>query len=354
MLILVFEYYVLKTGFFFQAFNYFRIFIICCCIFLLVYFIRNYSPIVKFIFWGASFFLLGGLVALVTSVLGSMDNSSFVPIDFMRLGSTIEILIFALGLGYQVKQTEQEKVETQNLLIEELQENERLQTQLQDQLQQELSTAQQEKQIAQLELQLLRTRMNPHFVFNSLNALKRFVLENKTAAASKYLHHFSTLLRQILINSSKKQITLKEEISTLTNYLQLEKNRLNEHFDFHFHIDDSIDTEYTMIPPMLLQPYVENAIWHGVRHLENKKGIIEISFKQASEKVLISIEDNGIGRSKSEVMNQKIRPDHQSQASQIIENQLQLFQIYDDLLLDINIIDKPNHTGTIVEILIKE
>jgi len=70
--------------------------------------------------------------------------------------------------------------------------------------------------------------------------------------------------------------------------------------------------------------------------------------------VLISIEDNGIGRSKSEVMNQKIRPDHQSQASQIIENQLQLSQIYDDLLLDINIIDKPNHTGTIVEILIKE
>lgn len=146
------------------------------------------------------------------------------------------------------------------------------------------------------ELQALRSQMNPHFIFNTLNSIQNFISKNESKDASIYLSKFAKLMRATLANTKRQRISLKDEIETLTLYLELEQLRLNNKFSYEILVDETIDTQYEQIPSMLIQPYVENAIWHGISHKEGN-GIIRIQFLPENEHLLkCVVEDNGIGR----------------------------------------------------------
>ncbi len=150
-----------------------------------------------------------------------------------------------------------------------------------------------------LALKSLRSQMNPHFIFNALNSVNSFIAVNDERTANKYLTDFSLLMRSVLENSEEDFIPLEKEIELLELYVKLEHFRFKDKFDYKITIDENIKLNEFVIPPMLLQPYVENAVWHGLRYKE-EKGLLEINFQQInSETIKISIIDDGIGRSKS-------------------------------------------------------
>ena len=156
------------------------------------------------------------------------------------------------------------------------------------------------KMLAQLETRLLRSQMNPHFIFNSLNSIQKYIWENKEEDAAEYLARFAKLIRAILENSRKEFITLKEELEVLKLYVDLEHRRSNGKFDYHIRVPDDLKLEELMLPPLLLQPYVENAIWHGV----NKKaghGHIDIHIRREEDLLKITIDDDGVGRQRNAV-----------------------------------------------------
>ncbi len=153
-----------------------------------------------------------------------------------------------------------------------------------------------------LALKSLRSQMNPHFIFNALNSVNSFIATNDERAANKYLSEFSQLMRAVLENSEEDFIPLSKEIELLELYVKLEHFRFQDKFDYTFNVDPEIDREEYLIPPMLLQPYVENSVWHGLRYKE-EKGQLIISFQQQDpETVLITIQDDGIGRDKSKAL----------------------------------------------------
>lgn len=146
----------------------------------------------------------------------------------------------------------------------------------------------------ELEQKLLRSQMNPHFIFNSLGAIQNFMMKNEGRKAAFYLSSFSSLMRSILKNSREELISLHEEMQTLENYLNLHQLRLGEKLTFTVTISEDLDAESTFLPPMLIQPFVENAILHGIEKLE-ENGRIEIAFREEKNQLKITIEDNGPG-----------------------------------------------------------
>lgn len=158
-----------------------------------------------------------------------------------------------------------------------------------------------------LALKSLRTQMNPHFIFNALNSVNSFIASRDERAANKYLSEFSQLMRAVLENSEEDFIPLAKEIELLELYVKLEHFRFQDKFDYSVTVDESLKLDDFVIPPMLLQPYVENAVWHGLRYKE-EKGSLDIDFvQQDSETVTITITDDGIGRKKSK----ELKTDHQ-------------------------------------------
>lgn len=150
-----------------------------------------------------------------------------------------------------------------------------------------------------LALKSLRSQMNPHFIFNALNSVNNYIAKNDERSANRYLGEFSTLMRSVLENSEEDFIPLAKELELLRLYLKLEHSRFPEKFDYGIDIGETTNVDAFQIPPMLLQPYIENAIWHGLRYKE-EKGFLHIDLKQAGKNVLvITISDNGIGRSRS-------------------------------------------------------
>lgn len=151
-----------------------------------------------------------------------------------------------------------------------------------------------EKRISEVEMNALRSQMNPHFIFNSLHAINKYVLDNDKLKASDYLSKFSKLMRMILENSREQEVTLQKDLEALKLYMQLETLRFQNRFQFIITTSESIDTENTLIAPLLIQPFVENAILHGIREKEN--GLIKIEITRVGNFLNCIIEDNGIGR----------------------------------------------------------
>lgn len=146
------------------------------------------------------------------------------------------------------------------------------------------------------EMQALRSQMNPHFMFNTLNSINSFIIEHKIDEASEYLTTFSKLMRNILDNSKHTAISLDKELDTLKLYLNLEAARLEHCFDYRIKFNKDVHPESLRVPPLILQPFAENAIWHGLRNKEGK-GLLEVLIEQRNESILhITIKDNGIGR----------------------------------------------------------
>jgi ligand-binding sensor domain-containing protein/uncharacterized membrane-anchored protein YhcB (DUF1043 family) len=214
-----------------------------------------------------------------------------------------------------------------------------------------------EKQIFELEQKALRLQMNPHFIFNSLNAIQNFVLANDTDKAVNYLAKFSHLMRMILANSTAALITLKDELKALTYYIDLEKLRFDDRFDYVITRDPSIDEEFVEIPPMLFQPYVENAIIHGLVN-SKKHGSLEISIKRLdSVTMLCSIKDNGIGREKAIEIRNKSGIKRQPKGMMITQERIEIFNKQNRKNFSVRITDlKDEHgdaAGTLVEFTIQ-
>ncbi|OCB69696.1 tetratricopeptide repeat-containing sensor histidine kinase [Flavobacterium piscis] len=160
----------------------------------------------------------------------------------------------------------------------------------------------------EIALQSLRREMNPHFIFNSLNSVNQFISENKELEANKYLTSYSNLMRNMMENSNKDFISLDKEVEQLKKYLDLEHLRFQDKFDFKITVDETLDTERVFVPNMIIQPHLENAIWHGLRYLD-KKGFLKLQFRFVDGKIVVIIDDNGIGLTKSQelkTINQKV------------------------------------------------
>ena len=150
-------------------------------------------------------------------------------------------------------------------------------------------------EITDTEMKALRAQMNPHFIFNSLNSISDYIAKSKTELADEYLTKFAKLMRLVLENSEKREVSLSEDLKALELYMQLEALRLNDKFTYIIKVDDIIDKENTMVPPLILQPFVENSIWHGIAKKQGD-GNISIHIKKEGEMVNCIVEDNGIGR----------------------------------------------------------
>lgn len=201
--------------------------------------------------------------------------------------------------------------------------------------------------------QALSSQMNPHFIFNSLNSIQHFILQNDIRTSNKYLSKFSHLMRATLNNSQHTAIPLHDEINSLTLYLELESLRFKEKFEFSIEVDSSVNTLEIKIPTLLIQPYVENSIWHGLMHKEGQ-GKIRINIVKRENSLICVIEDNGIGREKAmEIKRNKIET-HQSLGTKITEKRLELINsLYkqDMKIIYTDLTDSDGHAnGTKVEI----
>ncbi len=208
------------------------------------------------------------------------------------------------------------------------------------------------RQLLEIELKALRAQMNPHFIFNSLNSIQAFILkENKTEAAD-YLQKFSKLIRMILDNSQKTSNTIEEEAEILSLYMDLEKLRLKNKFDFEIKISGDLDPTFTEIPSMVLQPLVENSIWHGLMN-STQKGALKIEFIKEKNKLICMVEDNGIGRNRSKELKDENRKSHESKGIKLIEARLRAWSQEKGLQYTFKISDNPEQgTGTRTEITI--
>ena len=163
-----------------------------------------------------------------------------------------------------------------------------------------------------METAALRAQMNPHFIFNCLNSIKLYTLENDSVGAADYLTKFSRLIRLVLENSQAEKISLQVELETLQLYVDMEAMRFKNKFTFTIRMEDDIDPEYIDVPPLLIQPYVENAIWHGLMQKEGN-GIVELFLELSdSQQLRIEITDDGIGRTKAAEYKTKSATRHKS------------------------------------------
>jgi len=172
-----------------------------------------------------------------------------------------------------------------------------------------------------LEQKLLRSQLNPHFIFNSLTNIQNFILNEKPEKASIYLSKFAMLVRNILDNSVEEYVVLEKEINTIENYLELQKIRFSGKFDYRVDIEDEIDTDALKIPPMLAQPFIENAIEHGIKHRETP-GHIDIRFSLKDHALIFEVEDDGIGRQKASEIRILKDPEHKSMATSLTRERL--------------------------------
>jgi len=177
--------------------------------------------------------------------------------------------------------------------------------------------------ISELEMQALRAQMNPHFIFNCLNSINRFILKNETEAASGYLTKFSRLIRMVLTHSKKAFISLEDELEMLKLYLDMERLRFKDAFDYSITFKNSVDAGNVFVPPLLLQPFAENAIWHGLMHKEGH-GHLEIELRIDKKILTCTITDDGVGRNKAAEIKNRSSEKQKSMGLQITSDRLTL------------------------------
>lgn len=204
----------------------------------------------------------------------------------------------------------------------------------------------------QIKLQSLRAQMNPHFIFNSLNSVNNFISKNDERSANKYLSDFSRLMRTVLSNSDQDFVSLGTEVDTMRIYLELEHFRFGEKFDYQLEIADDIDPEIIRVPPMLIQPYIENAIWHGLRYKEDK-GILNVRIFTENNLLYCTVKDNGIGRKKSAELKTNHQKTYQSTGIKNTKERIDLLNKMHGTRLSVSILDleeNGNAAGTLVKI----
>ncbi|WP_294312091.1 histidine kinase [uncultured Chryseobacterium sp.] len=201
-------------------------------------------------------------------------------------------------------------------------------------------------------LQSLRREMNPHFIFNSLNSVNHFIATNNELEANQYLTRFSKLMRGVMENSTEDFIPFQQELDLLQNYLALEKTRFADKFDYEIEVDENLNTQSLKVPGMLVQTFLENAIWHGLRY-RTTKGFLTLHFEKEDQNLKITIQDNGIGIEESK----KQKTEHQkARKGRGMKNTLERIALLNDLYhqdIQCKITDKKNAQGVAVEITYK-
>jgi LytS/YehU family sensor histidine kinase len=225
-----------------------------------------------------------------------------------------------------------------------------------ERLESERTKAELQQRAAELEMQALRAQMNPHFIFNCLNAINGFILTNDSETAADYLTKFSRLIRMVLNNSQKKLISLEQELETLDLYLYMEHLRFTNNFHYQINCDDSIDALSIFIPPMLFQPFAENAIWHGLLHKEGN-GELLINLHLEKDIIHCTITDDGVGRKKAAMLKSKSVEKNKSMGLQITKNRIALLNqdLNSETFFEIQDLEDEygNATGTKVNLKIK-
>ncbi len=197
------------------------------------------------------------------------------------------------------------------------------------------------KQIVESDMKVMRLQMNPHFIFNSLNSIREYISKNNSAAAEDYLNKFARIMRQTLENSTYKEIPLAEDIKNLDLYMSMESLRMNKKFTYEIIIENDIDKDITLVPPMILQPYVENSIWHGIAKKEGV-GKIVVMIKKRGEMLQLSVEDDGIGRQ------QASKSEKKSLGMQITQGRIDIINKLKNSNATVKLFDQ--QTGTKVEL----
>lgn len=188
-----------------------------------------------------------------------------------------------------------------------------LQKKINLQLAEERKQSEYNKALAEMEVKSLRAQMNPHFLFNSLNSIRNYIIKNESQLASDYLANFASLMRKILDASQQSSLSVEEEIEMLKLYMDLERLRFSNKFNFVIHLHDNLDISNIQIPTMTIQPFIENAIWHGLLPKESNDGMLSLHFKANTsnqDEVICEVHDNGIGRQASELGKSNLKKHH--------------------------------------------
>jgi PAS domain S-box-containing protein len=207
------------------------------------------------------------------------------------------------------------------------------------------------RKLSEMRLMALRSVMSPHFIFNALNSIQYFIAKNDRLNAINYLSTFSKLIRSVLSHSVANAIKLSDEIEMLKNYVQMEMMRFENKFDFILEIDPDVDPDEIEIPSLLIQPYVENAIIHGLYNKQDK-GTLWIRVIEADQKLTFEIEDNGIGREEAMKLKEMSFPTHKSMGIKLTEERLKLINQHRNTAFEIDDIKNETGNGTRVRIMI--
>jgi LytS/YehU family sensor histidine kinase len=208
--------------------------------------------------------------------------------------------------------------------------------------------------IAETEMMALRAQMNPHFIFNCMNIIDGLITNNRKGEALDYLQKFSKLIRLVLENSQYPEVPLNQDLQALKLYIELEVVRSNYHFSYTFDIDEDLQEGNYKIPPLLLQPYIENAIVHGLRNKETGKGSLFVGIRKTGNSILITIEDNGIGRKKAMQLNKDNLKLHQPLGMKVTAKRIELIKMSNRKGVSIDVADlhAVGETGTRVTIVL--
>ncbi len=247
------------------------------------------------------------------------------PLLFIYIGALIQAMVFAFIIGLSVK-----RIELQNKSAE-------------------VKLAFKYKELEELKMTALQSQMNPHFLFNSLNSINNFVLKSEVEKASDYITKFSRLIRVILKSSTSLTVPFSEELGILSLYVKLEQMRINGGFEYIVKIDEDIRLEDIKVPPLFLQPFIENSIWHGLTHIEGEKKI-SLTISKEGNNIICEIVDNGIGIDKAREQSHKRIDRRKFFGTQATENRIQL--LYKKTNVDIKVTDisTKSSSGTKVRI----
>lgn len=302
------------------------------------------------------YILIGSFILFLTSVITILiiDFGLFTPDEnvaytIFYVGIVLENVFFSLGVGLRQKEVLSERNEAKNKLIIKLEENEQLKEKINEDLQEKIDVLNQKIQLQEelenLKLEAFKSQMNPHFIFNALNSIKHYIVNNEAKNAVHYLNKFSKLVRRILELSNVKQITLEEELAVIELYLNIENIRFSNKIDIQIQVDKLINLKTIKLPPLILQPFLENSIWHGLSSKKTAKKIEILINKHDNKFVKISIKDNGIGREAARKIKAKKLTNRKSLGIQLTKERLQHFVANTNHNFDLTFNDLKNKKG---------
>lgn len=325
------------------------------------------SVLARYIVLGSIVFIGFSFMAMLYSLqLRWLPDTSIFPINFMHIGILLEILLFSLGLGKRINLMAAEKEEVQEAYIDQLKKNEKIvqesnkalseevfkrtneiiykSKELEKEREQKLKS-EYERQLMESEMNSLRLQMNPHFIFNSLNSIRYYILKEDSEKASDYITAFSKLLRMILQHSRERTINLEDELDALRLYIEFERQRFENKFDYSIEVGEGVNTSSIQIQPLLIQPFVENSIWHGLLHKEGT-GHLSVKIELDNKYLVITIEDDGIGRERSREYKSEKSRTYKSMGMQITKDRLKMMAQTANTKAGYEVIDLVNPDGT--------